>query len=203
MNQAVWQFRRYEDSSLSYTGINKHEGEKVGLFNTVVDYDEMFVEQQASLAAPPVDESDIPENPFSFIADFEDEEEEEIKPEPKKRGRKAKEAPITVTKMEPVVSGTIKTNEKSSGWHVPGTYKEPKPSIIIGGSKPAETVSFDESKVKKGVKVIHKAFGEGVIKSKRVDESGSKHVLVQFKDTARDLIYPFAFVKGFMKIDEE
>lgn len=203
MNQAVWQFRRYEDSSLSYTGINKHEGEKVGLFNTVVDYDEMFVEQQASLAAPPVDESDIPENPFNFITEFDDEEEEEeIKPEPKKRGRKAKEAPITVTKMEPVVSGTIKINEKPSGWQVPGTYREPKPSIIIGGSKPAETVSFDESKVKKGVKVIHKAFGEGVIKSKRVDESGSKHVLVQFKDTARDLIYPFAFVKGFMKIDE-
>ena len=208
MNQAVWQFRRYEDSSLSYTGINKHEGEKVGLFNTVVDYDEMFVAQQASLAAPPVDESDIPENPFSFITDFEDEEEEEVKPEPKKRGRKAKEAPITITKMEPVVSGTIKANEKSSGWHVPGTYKEPKPSLKIGGSTIAgtenEKVTFDVSKVKKGVKVIHKAFGNGVVKKRRVDaDRGCEYVVVSFKDTEREFPFPFAFVKGFMKIDEE
>ena len=30
MNQAVFQFRRYEDSSLRYRGINKREGEVVG-----------------------------------------------------------------------------------------------------------------------------------------------------------------------------
>lgn len=34
MNDAVYKFRRYEDSSLSYTGINKHSGERVGLFDT-------------------------------------------------------------------------------------------------------------------------------------------------------------------------
>lgn len=31
MNQVVFQFRRYEDSSLSYVGINKHEYEVVGM----------------------------------------------------------------------------------------------------------------------------------------------------------------------------
>lgn len=31
MNDAVYKFKRYEDSSLSYTGINRHAGEKVGL----------------------------------------------------------------------------------------------------------------------------------------------------------------------------
>ena len=36
MNVAVYNFKRYEDSSLTYTGINKHEGEKVGLYNTSV-----------------------------------------------------------------------------------------------------------------------------------------------------------------------
>ena len=34
MNDAIYKFKRYEDSSLSYTGINRHEGEKIGLFNT-------------------------------------------------------------------------------------------------------------------------------------------------------------------------
>jgi hypothetical protein len=36
MNSAVYQFKRYEDASLEYTGINKHEGEDVGLFDTTV-----------------------------------------------------------------------------------------------------------------------------------------------------------------------
>lgn len=45
MNDAVYKFKRYEDASLSYTGINKHEGEGVGLFDTVLstsDYQATF-----------------------------------------------------------------------------------------------------------------------------------------------------------------
>lgn len=36
MNDAVYKFKRYEDASLSYSGIDKHEGKNVGLFNTVI-----------------------------------------------------------------------------------------------------------------------------------------------------------------------
>jgi len=37
MNQAVFAFRRYEDASLSYTGIESHKGlRKVGLYDTVI-----------------------------------------------------------------------------------------------------------------------------------------------------------------------
>jgi len=36
MNDAIYKFKRYEDSSLVYAGINKHEGEEVGLFDTVI-----------------------------------------------------------------------------------------------------------------------------------------------------------------------
>ena len=81
MNDAIYKFKRYEDSSLSYTGINRHEGEKVGLFNTALDYDEMFVEQQASTEAPPTDESDVPEQPYEFLAADDEGEEKEEKPE--------------------------------------------------------------------------------------------------------------------------
>jgi hypothetical protein len=45
MNDAVFKFRRYEDSSLKYTGIDKHEGEDVGLHDTVLsakDYHATF-----------------------------------------------------------------------------------------------------------------------------------------------------------------
>ncbi len=37
MNQAVFAFRRYEDASLSYTGIESHAGlRRYGLYDTVV-----------------------------------------------------------------------------------------------------------------------------------------------------------------------
>jgi len=36
MNDAVYKFKRYEDASLVYTGINKHEGEDIGLYDTVI-----------------------------------------------------------------------------------------------------------------------------------------------------------------------
>jgi hypothetical protein len=36
MNDAVYKFKRYEDASLIYTGINKHEGEDIGLYDTVI-----------------------------------------------------------------------------------------------------------------------------------------------------------------------
>lgn len=40
MNDAVYKFKRYEDSSLEYVGINKHEGEDVGMWDTVLPADE-------------------------------------------------------------------------------------------------------------------------------------------------------------------
>jgi hypothetical protein len=46
MNDAVYKFKRYEDASLEYIGINKHEGQSVGGFDTVLtreDYNEVFV----------------------------------------------------------------------------------------------------------------------------------------------------------------
>ena len=40
MNDAVYKFKRYEDASLSYTGLIKHEGADVGLFDTVISGEE-------------------------------------------------------------------------------------------------------------------------------------------------------------------
>ncbi len=54
MNDAVYKFKRYEDSSLNYTGIDKHENEDVGGWDTVItkeDYENMFALQQKSIGA--------------------------------------------------------------------------------------------------------------------------------------------------------
>lgn len=40
MNDAVYKFKRYEDASLEYSGINKHAGENIGLFDTVLSQDD-------------------------------------------------------------------------------------------------------------------------------------------------------------------
>ena len=48
MNDAVYKFKRYEDASLEYIGINKHEGDDVGLYDTVLsakDFKEGFVNE--------------------------------------------------------------------------------------------------------------------------------------------------------------
>ena len=37
MNDAVYKFKRYEDSSLEYTGIDRHTGAVVGLWDTAID----------------------------------------------------------------------------------------------------------------------------------------------------------------------
>jgi len=41
MNDAVYKFKRYEDPSLVYMGINRHEGEEIGLYDTVVRREEV------------------------------------------------------------------------------------------------------------------------------------------------------------------
>jgi len=49
MNDAVYKFKRYEDPSLVYTGINRHEGENIGLYDTVLrraDYEATFVSEE-------------------------------------------------------------------------------------------------------------------------------------------------------------
>ncbi|GEM18754.1 hypothetical protein [Nitrosococcus oceani] len=43
MNDAVYKLKRYEDASLSYTGINPHEGEDVGLYDTVLSEKEVKI----------------------------------------------------------------------------------------------------------------------------------------------------------------
>ena len=46
MNEAVFGFKRYEDASLAYTGVDKHGDLPVGGFSTVLtrpEFDETFV----------------------------------------------------------------------------------------------------------------------------------------------------------------
>lgn len=68
MNQGIFGFRKYENSSLSYTGIDMHKAEAVGGWDTVLqreEYEALYTKQQASMSMPdfteiiaPIDVSD-------------------------------------------------------------------------------------------------------------------------------------------------
>jgi len=52
MNQGIFGFRKYENASLSYTGIDKHAGEAMGGWDTVLrreEYDALYSKQQATM----------------------------------------------------------------------------------------------------------------------------------------------------------
>lgn len=54
MNDAIFKFKRYEDSSLSYTGIEKSVKDEVGGWDTVIrreEYEKLFFNQQATMQA--------------------------------------------------------------------------------------------------------------------------------------------------------
>lgn len=84
MNDAVYKFKRYEDASLIYTGIDKHTGENVGLYSTVIsreDYDAMAGQLASSMQAEAPSEDDIPDRPiFTNISSYDDDEDEEDLP---------------------------------------------------------------------------------------------------------------------------
>ena len=58
MNDAVYKFKRYEDSSLEYTGIDRHSGTLIGGWDTVIDTSKQVVENP---------EEDIDSNPHNQV----------------------------------------------------------------------------------------------------------------------------------------
>ena len=52
MNDAIFKFKRYEDASLTYTGIDKHTNDEVGGWDTTIrktQYEKLFYNQQSSM----------------------------------------------------------------------------------------------------------------------------------------------------------
>lgn len=59
MNDAIFKFKRYEDASLTYTGIDRHEDDEVGGWDTVIrreEYEKLFYNQQATMEINQIDD---------------------------------------------------------------------------------------------------------------------------------------------------
>lgn len=186
MNDAVYKFKRYEDASLIYTGIDKHTGEDVGLFSTVVsraDYDAMAGQVDASMIADAPRNGDIPEKPiFSNISDYDlDEGDEDISmvAEPKRKYN---------SKRKPIVKSTSTPTYRPS--YVPPTPE--KTSTVKNQPK-----HIDVSKIRAGTIVTHKAFGVGQVKG--IDGG---IIVVIFDGAKKRFQFPGAFEQGFLSLDE-
>lgn len=173
MNDAVYKFKRYEDASLSYTGINRHEGENRGGWDTVIsdaDYNSMFALQQASMEAPIPSADDLPEKPFlDFAKAVRDMDQ------PKKKLQAAEKPAAYRRRLEKPRC----------------TPPVPKPA------EPAPHAQVDLSRVVVGGQLLHKAFGMGTVKEIR-----GGLIIVLFGGTEKKFQFPGALLQGFLSLPE-
>ena len=199
MNDAIYKFKRYEDASLSYTGMNRHEGEDVGLWDTVVsNYDYMFTMQQASLEAPAVRVDDIPEKPFAVETEAdEDADEPETVPQKENhasstigRGEATKPIPMpdtpsrSVSQAIPSKPAAAQSRPFGSPFIKPQTTPAPKPVVDV-----------DYTSVVAGSRVRHKAFGEGTVR-----EIKDGRIAVVFSGGEKLFQFPSAIENGFLSV---
>ena len=175
MNDAVYKFKRYEDASLSYSGLDKHAGESVGLFDTVLsrsDYDMLAGQLASSMVADKQDPNDIPD--FTAIVQMDDDDDEEEK----------EEAVVVQIQGKEVRQETVR----------------PPVAPVAEPQKPDEPQAKKEKHELNirtdvlGLKVKHKAFGQGLIA-----KSDGKIITVVFEDgIQKRFAFPGAFLDGFL-----
>jgi len=184
MNDAVYKFKRYEDSSLSYTGIDKHEGEAVGGYDTVLtrgEFERLYGSQQDSLTAVTQIFDDLP----NVDIDFDDEDEDDI--------AKDTASEIPKSKMKPFVEKPYQQMKPDPFQKVAEAPIAPVPEKQLEPKKPA----IDLSGVKAGVTLIHKSFGEGKV-VKIVDDK----IIVAFGKAEKMFLFPGAFENGFLRMEK-
>ncbi len=184
MNDAVYKFKRYEDSSLNYTGIDRHEGEAIGGYDTVLtrdEFDKLFGSQQVSLKAVNrafEDISDLPD-----IDTVYSDEEDEV-PVPKAKVKQPKPKKLAVQVQKPAAM-PIKPQSSSQLTH-PASVT---PTLVV-----SENPKEDISDVKPGSAVVHKTFGAG----KTIAINGDK-IIISFVKAQKTFLFPQAFEQGFLK----
>ena len=172
MNDAIFKFKRYEDASLVYTGIDKHKGEEVGGWDTSLrreEYEKLFFNQQASMAAPTYG---------TYIVEDNDKEGSEL--QDNKVEYKNVSTPVaTPPTKKPVVSGYMPYEKKP-----------------LQKTKSEAEKLFDN--VGEGTVVTHKKFGIGQIT--KIDRK-AQYVFVAFKDGGeKKFLFPGAFTSGFLSL---
>lgn len=199
MNDAVYKFKRYEDASLTYTGIDSHECDaQVGLYATSIsreEYDAMAGLQQSSMEAPAAKAGDASRRPTG--AQPPARRAEPVKPTATRQpsAAPAKQPPKA---PEPASAPARPVPPKPAMPTYRPAFVPPRPADFA--PRPAEAPKPDLSRVTPGATVIHRAFGEGTVESIEKKPNGSTHVVVRFGENIKSFGYPGAFHDGFLKV---
>lgn len=186
MNDAVYKFRRYEDSSLSYTGINRHENEQqVGGYSTSIsreDYEKMASMQSSSMAPPLFVVDDHPDSAIfnnDFSADDDDSEE-------------SVEVPVEKSTRDSIVKpATTAFSLVRHDSHRLETAQKQHPTE----EKKAVKSSVDYSAVSVGTQVQHAIFGAGSVRLIQ-----GTIITVDFSIGTKKFQLPDAIENGFLYI---
>ncbi len=178
MNDAIFKFKRYEDASLSYTGIEKTDKNEVGGWDTVIrreEYEKLFFNQQASM-------NDLQIEHTNETIDM----------------------GLPFVKNENAIVETFVGESHHKKDIVPSETFVDKPhqkkDIIAHStqkSKDESMVDFDLSAVVVGAKVLHKKFGEGTIEN--IDKA-QKYIKIAFVVGEKMFVFPNCFEQGFLTI---
>ena len=174
MNDAIFKFKRYEDSSLTYTGVNRHANDEVGGWDTTIrreQYERLFYNQQTSMTT--VDSS-------SYLRV---ENDAESKPKAK---RMSPEVPLI---RKPIVSSHSVAAEPAP---------EPlRPMVDEDQAIDVEALKERLASLEAGDSVVHKKFGTGKVVRMNKNE---KFIHVRFLEGEKKFVFPDAFLSGFLSL---
>ena len=174
MNDAIFKFKRYEDASLTYTGIDKHTNDEVGGWDTTIrktQYEKLFYNQQSSM-------SEVDYSAYSRNSEVAEE--------------KRAEQQRTAVKVErPQPKPVVQPQPTRSA--VPAS---PKSSVAPNNAEfdlktQLESLAVDST-------VLHKKFGRGTVVKINKNE---KFIHIKFTLGEKKFIFPDAFLMGFLEME--
>ena len=174
MNDAIFKFKRYEDASLVYTGIDRHAADEVGGWDTTIrrtQYEKLFYNQQSAMRA--VDKGSYASHPEDVESSGRD-----------GAGQATWGTGANVLPSEP-----------------PLQPQRPKPVNSAPNPQPASAKPDFETKLEMigaGSTVRHKKFGKGVVVKFNKNE---KYIYVKFFLGEKKFIFPDAFAMGFLEVE--
>ena len=173
MNDAIFKFKRYEDASLTYTGIDKHTNDEVGGWDTTIrktQYEKLFYNQQSSM-------NEIDYSSYSKSSEHIETTHRVAKPIDSKPAE-------NVSQTKPIVQ--------------PQPVKQTMVGVL---SQESETMHDLETKLESiGVDstVIHKKFGKGMVVKINKNE---KFIHIKFTLGEKKFVFPDAFLMGFLEVE--
>lgn len=175
MNDAIFKFKRYEDASLTYTGIDKHTNGEVGGWDTTIrktQYEKLFYNQQSSM-------SEVDYSVYSRSSEIVEDKRTE-----QQRTAIKVERPKSMPVVQPEPARSVSPS-------TPISFSAPDKAEIDLKTQ-LEALAVDST-------VLHKKFGKGTVVKINKNE---KFIHIKFTLGEKKFIFPDAFLMGFLEMEQ-